>query len=121
MAARCRHVGSEVEGLPCSLIEAMSAGLATVVSNIPAHTQLVDDGVDGVVTELGDEESIARGLVRVLDDRALRDRLGAAARKRMVEQFSTDRVVDRYETLFAECTNGKQSGGGALDERRPAG
>jgi glycosyltransferase involved in cell wall biosynthesis len=97
---------SEVEGLPCSLIEAMSAGVATVVSNIPAHTQLVDDGVDGVVTELGDEESIARGLVRVLDDRALRDRLGAAARKRMVEQFSTDRVVDRYETLFAECTEG---------------
>jgi glycosyltransferase involved in cell wall biosynthesis len=99
---------SEVEGLPCSLIEAMSAGVAAVVSNIPAHTQLVDDGVDGIVTELGNEESIARGLVRVLDDRALRDRLGVAARQRMVQQFATSRVVDRYEALFTECIKGKR-------------
>lgn len=98
---------SEVEGLPCSLIEAMSAGVATVVSNIPAHTQLIDDEVDGLLTELGNEESIARGLLRVLDDPALRDRMGFAARRRMVEQFSTPRVVDRYETLFAECAAGR--------------
>ena len=95
---------SEIEGLPCSLIEAMSAGLTPVVSNIPAHLQLIDHEVHGIVTELGNEESIARGLVRVLDDPALRTRLSAAARCRMVEQFSTSRVVDCYETLFAECT-----------------
>ena len=34
---------SVVEGLPCSLLEAMSAGVAPLVSDIPAHTQLVDD------------------------------------------------------------------------------
>jgi glycosyltransferase involved in cell wall biosynthesis len=95
---------SQIEGLPCSLIEAMSAGLTPVVSNIPAHLQLIDHEVHGIVTELGNEESIARGLVQVLDDPALRARLGAAARRRMVEQFSTSRVVDCYETLFAECT-----------------
>jgi glycosyltransferase involved in cell wall biosynthesis len=95
---------SEIEGLPCSLIEAMSAGLTPVVSDIPAHLQLIDHEVHGIVTELGNEESIARGLVRVLDDPALRARLSAAGRCRMVEQFSTSRVVDCYETLFAECT-----------------
>jgi glycosyltransferase involved in cell wall biosynthesis len=94
---------SEVEGLPCSLIEAMSAGLPPVVSNIPAHTQLIDHEVHGLITELGNEESIAKGLIRVLDDAELRRRMGGAARARMVDQFSTDRVVDRYETLFAEC------------------
>jgi glycosyltransferase involved in cell wall biosynthesis len=99
---------SELEGLPCSLIEAMSAGVPVVVSNIPANTQLVDDEVDGLVAELGNEESIARGLLRVLDDRALRDRMGAAARQRMVDQFSMPLVVERYETLFAECTDGKR-------------
>jgi len=95
---------SALEGLPCSLIEAMSAGLPAVVSDIPAHTQLVENEVDGVVTKLRDQESIAHGLVRILNDREARMRMGAAARRRMVEQFSTSKVVDCYETLFAECT-----------------
>ena len=97
---------SAIEGLPCALIEAMSAGLPAVVSDIPAHTQLVDDEVDGVVTKLGSPESIARGLVRVLSDPAAGKRMGAAARQRMVEQFSTPQVVDCYETLFAEFASG---------------
>jgi len=96
---------SAVEGLPCALIEAMSTGLPAVVSDIPAHTQLVDTDDNGVVTKLGDQESIARGLVHLLQDPAARARMGAAARRRMVEQFSTSKVVDCYETLFAECNN----------------
>ena len=96
---------SAIEGLPCALIEAMAAGLPPVVSDISAHLQLVDDEVDGIVTELGNQESIARGLVRVLSDPAASQRMGAAARQRMVEQFSTPKVVACYETLFAECTD----------------
>lgn len=99
---------SAIEGLPCSLIEAMSAGLPPVVSNIPAQTQLVDHEVEGVVTELGNQESIARGLVRMLEDPAARKRMGAAARRRMLETFSTDKVVDCYETLFAECLGAEE-------------
>lgn len=93
---------SAVEGLPCSLIEAMSVGVPPVVSNIPAHTQLIENEVHGMVTELGNEESIADGLRRVMGDRALRDRMSAAARKRMIDEYSTARVVDRYEELFGE-------------------
>lgn len=95
---------SAIEGLPCSLIEAMSAGLPPVVSNIPAHAQLVDTEVDGIITELGNQDSIAAGLVRLLTDPPARERMGAAARTRMLKTFSTAKVVDCYETLFAECT-----------------
>jgi glycosyltransferase involved in cell wall biosynthesis len=106
---------SAIEGLPCSLIEAMSAGLPPVVSNIPAHTQLVENELDGMVTELGNQQSIARGLVRLLADPAARTRMGGAARRRMQQQFSTPKVVDCYETLFAECTGET----GASPEVRP--
>ena len=94
---------SSLEGLPCSLIEAMSTGLAPVVSNISANTQLVDNEVNGIVTELGNPESIAQGLVRLLGDPAARVRMSAACRMRVAEQFSTSKVVQCYETLFAEC------------------
>ncbi len=108
---------SAIEGLPCSLIEAMSAGLPAVVSDIPAHTQLVEHEVNGVITRLGDQESIARGLMRLLTDPDARKRMGAIARKRMVEQFSTATVVDCYEKLFAE-TLGRTADVSALESAR---
>jgi len=92
---------SAVEGLPCSLLEAMSAGIAPLVSDIPAHTQLVDRDVHGLVVERGNQEEIAGGLVRLLDDSELRARLGAAARLRVLDQYSTSKVVSCYEALFA--------------------
>jgi glycosyltransferase involved in cell wall biosynthesis len=97
---------SEVEGLPCSLIEAMAVGVTPVLSDIPAHTQLVDHEAQGLITALGNEESIAAGLLRALDDPDLRERLGAAARCRMIQEYSTARVIDCYENLFAECLEG---------------
>jgi glycosyltransferase involved in cell wall biosynthesis len=93
---------SAVEGLPCSVIEAMSAGMPSVLSDIPAHAQLVDHGVHGLLTELSNEDAIARGLVEVLRDPEMRTRMGAAARQRMLEQYSTPIVVDCYEKLLAE-------------------
>jgi len=91
---------SAVEGLPLVVIEAMSTALPTLLSDIPAHTQLVDHEVHGLLTETGNLEAIARGLVRLIDDPALRARLGAAARQRMLEQYATSKVVDCYEALF---------------------
>lgn len=92
---------SAVEGLPCSLIEAMSVGIAPVVSNIPAHTQIVEHETHGLITELGNEDSVAQGLLRLLHDEPLRSRLGAAARRRILQQYSTPEVGNCYEQLFA--------------------
>jgi glycosyltransferase involved in cell wall biosynthesis len=100
---------SAVEGLPCALIEAMSVGVAPLVSNIPAHTQLIEDNVHGLVTETGNKESIARGLVRLIDDPQLRTRLGVAARRRMIDQYSTPQVANCYEALFTSVLAAESS------------
>ena len=93
---------SSLEGMPCSLIEAMSAGLAPVVSDIPANRQLVDHEQQGLVAPLGDEAAIAKQLVRVLEDRQLRARMSERARERVARLYSTGVVVDQYERLFGE-------------------
>jgi glycosyltransferase involved in cell wall biosynthesis len=91
---------SEAEGLPLVVIEAMAAGLPPLLSDIPAHSQLVDHGVHGWLTETGNQEAIAQGLIHLLTDRNLRNRLAAAARLRAVEQYSTTKVAECYESLF---------------------
>ena len=94
---------SSNEGFPCSLAEAMSAGLPPVVSDIPANTQLIDHGVHGLHARMGDAPSIAGAVLQLIGDPELRARLGEAARRRVVENYSVDMVAERYEILFAEA------------------
>lgn len=91
---------SSIEGFSCSLTEAMAVGLPCLVSDIPGNAQLVEPGVQGLRFRLRDEESLAIGLSRLLADPALRTRLGAHGRRAIVENYSADKVVDRYERLF---------------------
>jgi glycosyltransferase involved in cell wall biosynthesis len=100
---------SSLEGLPCSLIEAMSVGLASVVSDIPANLQLIENGTHGLVAGLKDESGIARCLETLLTDPALRLRLGTAARMRIIETYSLSKVIEVYETLIETTLAGATS------------
>lgn len=93
---------SPSEGFPCAVVEAMSVGLASVVSHIPANTQLIDQGEQGLLAPFGDREQIGAALEQLLNDRAASLRMGTEARKRVIERYSTEKVLDRYEDLFRE-------------------
>jgi glycosyltransferase involved in cell wall biosynthesis len=90
------------EGFPCALVEAMSAGLASVVSDIPANRQLVQSEHHGLLSPPGDVSSIAAALIRLLEDCELRSRMGTEARRSVKLHYATDRVLERYETLLDE-------------------
>lgn len=90
------------EGFPCALVEAMSAGLASVVSDIPANKQLVEPEKHGLLLPASDAQATAAALIRLLDDGELRGRMGAEARRSVQEKYATERVLERYETLLGE-------------------
>jgi glycosyltransferase involved in cell wall biosynthesis len=94
---------SSNEGFPCSLVEAMSVGLPSVVSNIPASTQLIDDGIHGLRVKVRDEAAIGEALSRLLADDAARSGMGIAARQRVVDHYSLEKVADQYGSLFSEA------------------
>jgi glycosyltransferase involved in cell wall biosynthesis len=97
---------SRREGLPVSLIEAMAIHLPAVVTRIPANTQLVADGEQGLHVEINDPEAIGGALIRLFGDPEMRHRFGLAARS-VAERFSLDKVLAAYEDMFAEILAGR--------------
>jgi colanic acid/amylovoran biosynthesis glycosyltransferase len=91
------------EGIPVVLMEAMACGLPVVSSRISGIPELVEDGVSGLLVEPGDVGGLAAVITRLAGDRALRERLGRAARARVVESFNIEKSVCRLEDLFSEA------------------
>jgi glycosyltransferase involved in cell wall biosynthesis len=83
---------SRYEGHPKTLIEAMACGVPVVGTRVPGIEGLLRDGVDGVLCAPG-APALRAALASLLGDKALRERLGAAARQRVLDQFSLERVV----------------------------
>lgn len=75
------------EAAPVTVMEAMAAGLPTVVSAIGGTPDMIEDGVDGLLVPQRDEEAIAAALRRLAADPALRARIGQAARKTALARF----------------------------------
>ncbi|MCW5978016.1 MAG: glycosyltransferase family 4 protein [Bryobacteraceae bacterium] len=93
---------SSEEGIPCSLIEAMAVGLPSLVTDIPAMSQLIEHGVNGIRVPVDDEQAVARELNRLLEDPAWRAKLGAAGRESVREEYSIEHVARRYEMLYRQ-------------------
>ena len=104
-AYRCASVvvmPSRREGHPLVAIEAAVAGRAVVGSEIAAMAEVVLDGSTGVLVPPDDPDALTRALDDLLDDPDRRARLGAAARRRAVDEFTLDVCVERYLTLYRD-------------------
>jgi len=106
-------LSSVAEGMPNALMEAQLCGLPAVTTDAGGAGEVVVDGETGFVVPVGDEASFAAALQRLLEDPELRRRMGEAGRRRMLEEFSVERMVREIDQLFAELgvVGGKASGG----------
>jgi len=97
-------LSSRWEGLPCSVVEAMTCGLPVVASAVNSVPEIVIAGKTGIVTRPKDPRSLARGIAYLLDHPADAERMAAAAREQIGEQFRRDvegsELMDAYETAF---------------------
>jgi glycosyltransferase involved in cell wall biosynthesis len=90
---------SDNEGTPLSLIQAGMAGLPVVTTNVGSVPEVVLDGVTGIITDL-DVQDIANALEKLATDKALRERLGVAAREFTLANFGVKRLVHDHEELY---------------------
>jgi glycosyltransferase involved in cell wall biosynthesis len=85
---------SAKEGWGLSVIEAAAVGVPTVAANVPGLRDAVRDGETGLLVPHGDATALADAILRVIDDGALRRRLGQAARA-WSRNFDWDRMAER--------------------------
>lgn len=94
---------SRSEGCPMALLEAMVEGVPNVVSDIPAHREILTQGEHGLLTPVGDAAALAGGIVGLLENPDRARNLAAAARRRAEGDFSATAMAEAYEKVFADA------------------
>jgi glycosyltransferase involved in cell wall biosynthesis len=91
---------SNTEGMSIALLEAMAAGCPIVVTAVGGNVDLIHHLQTGLVVPPNDEAALRAAIGRLLADRALAARLGAAARAAVEKHHSVKTVTERYEELW---------------------
>ena len=88
------------------LLEAMAAGCALVASDLDGHRNVATEGVDALLTPVGDAVALAKALRRVLDDEGLRAELVAGGRRR-ADALSMTHLAERYVEIYGSVSRGR--------------
>lgn len=100
-ALACRIAADgDRDGLPNVLVEAASQGLACVSTNVSGVPELLIDGENGNVVEPDDPVALVAALQRLIGDPDLRQRLGAAAERRVRDHFDHRASITQLKSLF---------------------
>ncbi len=91
---------SKAEGLPNAVLEAMAACLPVVATRVGGVSEIIENGVTGLLVEPESADSLISAICRLLGDRALQRRLAVAGQENARCLFSFDRVLQDLEQLY---------------------
>jgi glycosyltransferase involved in cell wall biosynthesis len=94
-------LSTHYEGLPISILEAMRAGLPVVATSVNGIPEEIEDGKTGLLVPPRDAKSLAEALSTLITAPELRQRMGAAAREKFLNQFTIDRMVSQIQDVYA--------------------
>lgn len=100
LAADALLMPSLFEGLPMTLLEAMSMRLPVVASALDGIAEVVENGKDGFLAPSGETETFAGHVCAILSDPALARRVGESASRKIAEKFSCERMCREVEAIY---------------------
>ncbi len=84
----------DMDGIPVALMEAMGIGVPTISTRLTGIPELIEDGVNGLLTTPGDHEELADAIEKLLADPDLAEALASRGREKVLKDFSVDRYTD---------------------------
>ncbi len=110
-AADACVLSSSYEGLPMVLLEAHSMALPIVATDVGGNSEIVTDGVTGLLVAPHDSDALAEAMVNLMRmDAHSRRQMGLAGRQHIVENYSMEFVIDTWEALYHELLEAKARG-----------
>ena len=95
-------LSSLTEGTSISLLEAGSCEVPGLVTNVGGNIEIIEDWKTGIAAPAGDEKAFAHQLQKLWSDDLLRQQMGKAARQRIMEFYSAERMAREYLALYSE-------------------
>jgi sugar transferase (PEP-CTERM/EpsH1 system associated) len=96
----CFVLPSLAEGISNTILEAMATGIPVVATRVGGNAELLEDGLTGRLVPAASSESITQAILGYFDDPATARRHGSAARSAAIRNFSLDRMVSEYRSLY---------------------
>jgi glycosyltransferase involved in cell wall biosynthesis len=93
------------EGVPVVLMEAMACGIPCVATGITGIPELIEHGVSGLLVPPSDVDAFTAAIEHLMDDAALRQRLGTAARERVMSRYDLRVNTDHLREIFLRRLN----------------
>jgi glycosyltransferase involved in cell wall biosynthesis len=93
------------EGMPFALLEAMGFGLPVVATDVGGVRDLIPDANFGIVVPPADSLALQEGILRYVDSPRLRKTVGTLARMRVMQEFSTEQMIEGTLGVYSEVLN----------------
>jgi glycosyltransferase involved in cell wall biosynthesis len=93
------------EGVPRVLIEAAASGLPIVATDIPGCREIVEHESNGLLVSPKDPVQLVKAILRLHEDPALRESMGAAGRRKAVEEFDEEIVIRQTADVYRELVD----------------
>jgi len=93
---------SEMESFGLAALEAMACGVPVIATRVGGVPDVVRDGVDGYLVDVGDAASLGERLADLANDPAMREEMGREGRERVLERYAVSRLVDDIDKLYRE-------------------